>query len=71
MEIDPVLEGQALEEAYVRFPQFRGVKARVAARPLFRGFAWQLQYEGTPPGDGDAWEFQNAVVKAYRRLTRA
>lgn len=67
MEIDPVLEAQAFEEAYSRFPRFRGIKAKLAAKPLFRGFAWQLVYEEPPPQDPDAWEFQNAVVKTYRR----
>ena len=42
---------------------------RLVWRPLFRGGAFQLDYETWPPRDHpDAWEFQNAVVRAYKRL---
>ena len=68
LEIDPHLNAQALEEAAGRYPQFAGLAARVVARPLLQGYAWQLEWQGTPPQGQDAWEFQNAAIRAYKRL---
>ena len=66
--IDPELNRQAIQEAEQRFPQFAGRALRVIARPLFQGYAWQVEWDGTPPAGQDAWEFQNAATRAYRRL---
>ena len=68
MEIDPELNEKALAEAAAIYPEFAGRAARVVARPLFRGFAWQLEWNGPPPSGQDAWEFQNAAIRAYKRL---
>ena len=68
LEIDPELNRRALEEAARQFPEFAGRALRVAARPLFQGFAWQLEWDGPPPTGQPAWEFQNAAIRAYKRL---
>ena len=68
MEIDPELSDRALAEAAAEFPEFAGRAVRIVARPLFRGFAWQVEWQGAPPTGQDAWEFQNAATRAYRRL---
>ena len=65
-EIDPELNARALEEAARHYPEFAARALRVVARPLMRGFAWQLEWDGTPPSGQDAWEFQNAAIRAYK-----
>lgn len=67
-EIDPQLNLCALAEAAGRYPQFAGRALRVVARPLVRGFAWQVEWDGPPPSGQDAWEFQNTAIRAYKRL---
>ena len=68
MEIDPEMNRLALAEAGKAYPQFEGRALRVVARPLLRGFAWQLEWQGPPPSGQDAWEFQNTAIRAYKRL---
>ena len=68
IEIDPELNRQALAEAAQQFPEFAGQAVSVIARPLLRGFAWQLEWKGAPPHGQPAWEFQNAAIRAYKRL---
>ena len=68
IEIDPELNRLALEEAVQQYPEFAGEAVRVIARPLLRGFAWQLEWKGTPPSGQQAWEFQNTAIRAYKRL---
>ena len=68
IEIDPELNRLALAEAAERYPEFAGHALRVIARPLSRGFAWQLEWKGASPPGQQAWEFQNAVIRAYKRL---
>jgi len=68
MEIDPELNQRALAEAAEQYPEFAGRARRVVARPLFKGFAWQVEWEGSPPSGQDAWEFQNAAIRSYKRL---
>jgi len=68
MEIDEVLSRKALDEAEAQFPEFAGLAAGVVARPLFQGFAWQLEWKSPPPEGQQAWEFQNAAVRAYKKL---
>ena len=69
IDIDPELNRAALAEAAERFPQFAGRALRVIARPLFQGFAWQLEWKEEPPSGQQAWEFQNAAIRAYKRLS--
>ena len=68
LEIDPELNARALEEAAQKYPEFAGRALRVVARPLIRGFAWQVEWAGEPPSGQDAWEFQNTAIRAYKRL---
>ena len=68
MEIDPELNRLALEEAAQQYPEFAGRALGVVARPLLRGFAWQLEWKEPAPSGQPAWEFQNAAVRAYKRL---
>ncbi|MEJ7607321.1 MAG: hypothetical protein WKF37_13915 [Bryobacteraceae bacterium] len=70
MEIVPELAQQAIEEGLLKYPRFRKSEPRLIARALFQGHALLLEYGDPPPRDDpDAWEFQNAVVKAYKRFT--
>ena len=68
IEIDPELNKRALAEAAQLYPEFAGRAISVVARPLFRGFAWQVEWQGPPPSGQDAWEFQNTAIRAYKRL---
>jgi hypothetical protein len=69
MEIAPELERQALQAGFDKYPRFSAFSPRLIARPLFQGHALMLEYSDPPPRDDpDAWEFQNAVVKTYKRL---
>jgi hypothetical protein len=70
MEIDPKLERQAIEEALQKYPAMREFQPKLEWRALFQGGAFQLVYGVQPPRNhADAWEFQNSVVKAYKRLS--
>jgi hypothetical protein len=69
LEIDQTLADQALREALKRYPQYTHNGARLAWRQLFQGGAFYLEYGQQPARDDpDAWEFQNAVVKGYKRM---
>ncbi|MDQ6759363.1 MAG: hypothetical protein M3Z32_05775 [Acidobacteriota bacterium] len=69
MEIDSYKAEQAFREAYRKYSRFEAYGPRLVARKLFQGSALMLEYNNSPPAnDPDAWEFQNAVVKAYKRL---
>jgi hypothetical protein len=70
IEIDPDLNRLALDEGAQQYPEFAGQALRVIARPLLKGFAWQLEWKGTAPTGQPAWEFQNAVIRAYKRLAK-
>jgi hypothetical protein len=70
LEIDPELNRLALAEAAQKYPEFAGQALRVVARPLMQGFAWQLEWKGAPPEGQNAWEFQNAAIRAYKKLAR-
>ena len=70
IEIDPEWNRLALAEALAQYPEFTGQALRVAARPLLKGFAWQLEWNGTPPTGLAAWEFQNTAIRAYKRLAK-
>lgn len=66
--IVPELNARALAEAAERYPEFAGRAVTVAARPLFKGYAWQVEWNGPAPGGQNAWEFQNTAIRAYKRL---
>ena len=69
MEIDPVLVQKAMEEGLAKYPSMAEFPAKLIWRALFQGGAFQLTYDSPPPREHpDAWEFQNSVVKAYKRL---
>jgi len=70
IEIDPELSRLALAEAAQQHPEFAGQALRVIARPLLKGFAWQLEWHATPPTGQPAWEFQNTAIKSYKRLAK-
>jgi hypothetical protein len=70
IEIDSALSAQALGEAEAQFPDFAERAIGVIARPLLKGFAWQLDWKGEPPTGQPAWEFQNAAIRAYKRLAK-
>src|SRR4029077_15987875 len=70
IEIDSELNRLALAEAAQQYPEFAEHALRVVARPLSRGFAWQLEWKGEPPLGQQAWEFQNRAIRAYKRLAR-
>ena len=68
MEIDPELNRRALAEAAEKYPEFARRAKSVVAKPLFRGYAWQLEWDGPPPAGQDAWEFQNTAIRANKKL---
>jgi hypothetical protein len=68
IEIDPELNRLAIAEAAKLYPEFAEQASHVIARPLLRGFAWQLVWKDVPPPGQQAWEFQNAAIRAYKRL---
>ena len=68
IEIDPELNRLALAEAAKQYPEFAGQAVGVVARPLFKGFAWQLEWKGAPPPGQQAWEFQNTAIRTYKKL---
>ena len=70
IEIDPELNRLALAEAAQQYPEFAGQALRIIARPLLQGFAWQVEWKGTPPTGQPAWEFQNTAIRAYKRLAK-
>jgi hypothetical protein len=69
MQIDATLAAQALKDALEKFPAFAPFGPRLAYRELFQGGTFLVQYESDPPRNMEgAWDFQNAVVKGYKRL---
>jgi hypothetical protein len=63
---------KALQEGLTKYPRFAANGPRLVERKLFQGSAYVVEYDTQPPReDPDAWEFQNAVVKAYKRLLGA
>ncbi len=69
MEIDPEFARKALQAGLEKYPRFAENGPRLAARALFQGHTYILEYDRQPARDDpDAWEFQNAVVKGYRQL---
>jgi len=61
-----------MDEGLAKYPSMAQFGAKLIWRALFTGGAFQLIYDVQPPREHpDAWEFQNAVVKAYKRLAGA
>ena len=62
-------EKRLLDEAIAKYPPFAEFGPMLVGRPLFQGVAYMLAWDRQPPQElANAWEFQNAAVKAYRRL---
>ena len=69
MELNAELAGKALREALEQFPQFSPYGPELRWRALYQGGAFYVGYREEPPKDlAGAWDFQNAVVKGYKRL---
>jgi hypothetical protein len=69
MELDAELAEKALREALEQFPQFAGYGPELRWRALYQGGAFYVGYREEPQRDlQGAWDFQNAVVKGYKRL---
>jgi hypothetical protein len=73
LPIDEAAAREAITEATASFPSMAAyaANARLRCLPLpGGGSTFILGYEPRlPPGLPDAWEFQNAVVRAYKRRT--
>ncbi len=68
IEIDPEVKRMALAEAAKLYPELADQASHVIARPLAQAFAWQPVWKGSPPPGQEAWEFQNAAIRAFKRL---
>ena len=69
MEIDGALAAQAMKAALAESPQFAQFAPTMIWMPLREGGAFLLRYENQPPRDTPGlWDFQNAVVKGYKRM---
>lgn len=72
MEIMAGPAAKAMQEGLVKYPKFQAFGPKLVARALFQGHALIVEYAQQPPRDDpDAWEFQNVVVKTYRKLAGA
>ena len=69
MDIDQALADEALEAGLQQYPQFAEFGPRMVWRELMDGGAFMMEYASRPPqGTPGMWDFQNAVVKGYKRL---
>ncbi len=69
MEINKDLADEALHAGLKEFPQFAEYDPRMVWRELMEGGAFMMEYASRPPqGSPGMWDFQNAVVKGYKRL---
>ena len=69
MEIDETLAAGAMDAALAETPQFAQYGPKMIWMPLREGGALLLRYENQPPRDlPGLWDFQNAVVKGYKRM---
>ena len=69
MELDEELAGKALREALEQFPQFTEYGPELRWRALYQGGAFYVGYREEAPRDLEgAVDFQNAVVKGYKRI---
>lgn len=60
----------ARSEAARQYPEFADQALTLVAQPLFRGVAWQVAWKDAVPTGQEAWEFQNAAIRAYKRLAK-
>jgi hypothetical protein len=68
VSIDDVLAAKALRDALAQFPQFEPYGPELKWRELYQGGAFYVAYREQPPKELEgAWDFQNAVVKGYKR----
>ena len=59
-----------LQTALADAPDFAQYQPGLIWRPLAQGGAFFLQYGNQPPaGLAGLWDFQNAVVKGYKRMS--
>ena len=69
MEIDQTLAAAAMDAALAASPQFAQYGPKMIWMPLREGGTLLLRYENPPPRDlAGLWDFQNAVVKGYKRM---
>jgi hypothetical protein len=69
MEVNQKLADQAIQEGLQKFPEMSSFGPQLVCRPVFGGVTFQVAYETQPPKEQpQAWDFQNAVVRAYKRL---
>ena len=69
MEIDGTLAAQAMQAALAESPQFAQYGPNMIWLALREGGTFLLRYENQPPRDlAGLWDFQNAVVKGYKRM---
>lgn len=69
MIADDNLAAEAMREALEKFPQFAEFEPRMAIRPVYNGITYAVEYvRQPPPATPGIWDFQNAVVKGYKRL---
>ena len=69
VEIDSEIAAKALKEALEAYPVFAQYGPRLEWRALFQGGAWTVHYDADPTREmSGAWDFQNALVKAYKRM---
>lgn len=71
--VDATAARAAIDEALAAFPSMAPYAAHATLRCLpipGGGHTFVLRYDpALPKGLTDAWEFQNAVVRAYKRRT--
>jgi len=68
MSINEQWARQAIEEALTTYPAFRSFSPALVYHDLAEGGAYTVEFNPRPGLDaGSAWEFQNTVVRAYRR----
>ena len=69
MNLDPQKSTQALTAALQQFPQFAEFSPQLVWRELADDGALMVAFEQKPEqGTAGVWDFQNAVVREYKRL---
>ena len=71
--IDPALAEKAIAAGLALHPELAASEPRLVRVPVFRGTALRVVYglEDARPEGTVAWDFQNAIVKEYKRLEGA
>jgi hypothetical protein len=69
MDLNPRLAAQAIKVGLEKYPAMSEYGPRLVCRPVFGGVTYLVEYDTQPPRDQpDAWEFQNAAVREYKKL---